>query len=95
MAQLSDQLFTGGTKEEGHDDVGVGDVGELGALFGEMPDVILEGFTRLLFAALEIPRVARTHVGSFKVPLEHSHEVVPVVDLSRWEVLELGSSSVR
>jgi hypothetical protein len=35
------------------------------------------------------------HVGSFEVPLEHSHEVVPVVDLSRWEVLELGSCSVR
>jgi hypothetical protein len=50
-----DQLFVGGTREEGHDDVGVGDVGELGALFGETPDVIPEGFTRLLFAASEIP----------------------------------------
>jgi hypothetical protein len=87
--------FAGGTREEGHDDVGVGDVGELGALFGETPDVIPEGFTQLLFAASEIPRVAGAHVGSFKVPLEHSHKVVPVVDLLRWEVLELGSSGVR
>jgi hypothetical protein len=50
-----DQLFAGGTREEGHDDVRVGDVGELGALLGETPDVIPEGFTRLLFVALKIP----------------------------------------
>jgi hypothetical protein len=54
-AQLSDQLFAGGTREEGHDDVGVGDVGKLGALFGEMSDVVLEGLTRLLFAASKVP----------------------------------------
>jgi hypothetical protein len=54
-AQLSDQLFTGGTREEGHDDVGVGDVGKLSALFGETPDVVPEGFAQLLFAASEIP----------------------------------------
>jgi hypothetical protein len=94
-AQLSAQLFAGGTREESHDDVGVGDVGELGALLGETPDVIPEGFTRLLFAASKIPRVAGAHVGSHEVPLEHSHEVVLVVDLLRWEVLELGSSGVR
>jgi hypothetical protein len=40
VAQLSDQLFAGGTREEGHDDVGVSDVGKLGALFGETPDVV-------------------------------------------------------
>jgi hypothetical protein len=64
-------------------------------LLGETPDVIPEGFTRLLFVASEIPRVAGAHVGSLEVPLEHSHEVIPVVDLSRWEVLELGSSGVQ
>jgi hypothetical protein len=90
-----DQLFAGGTREEGHDEVRVDDVGELGALLGETPDVISEGFTRLLLAASEIPRVAGAHVGSLEVPLEHSHEVVLVVDLSRWKVLELGSSGVR
>jgi hypothetical protein len=35
------------------------------------------------------------HVGSLEVPLEHSHEVVLVVDLSRWKVLKPGSSGVR
>jgi hypothetical protein len=54
-AHLSDQLFAGGAREEGHDNVGVSDVGELGALLGETLDVILEGFTRLLLAASEIP----------------------------------------
>jgi hypothetical protein len=55
MAQLSDQLFIGGTREEGHDDIGVSDVGKFGALFGETPDVVPEGFAQLLFAASEIP----------------------------------------
>jgi hypothetical protein len=54
MAQLLDQLFVGGAREEGHDDVGVSDVGKLGALFGETPDVVPEGLARLLFAASEI-----------------------------------------
>jgi hypothetical protein len=54
-AQLSDQLFVGGTREEGHDDVRVGDVGKLGALFAETPDVVLEGLARLLFTALKVP----------------------------------------
>jgi hypothetical protein len=55
VAQLSDQLFASGTREEGHDDVGVGDVGKLGALFGKMPDVVPEGFAQLLFIASEVP----------------------------------------
>jgi hypothetical protein len=54
-AQLLDQLLAGGTREEGHDDIGVGDVGKLGALFGETPDVVLEGLARLLFVASEVP----------------------------------------
>jgi hypothetical protein len=55
MAQLSDQLFVGGAREEGHNHVGVGDVGELGTLPGETLDVIPEGFSWLLLAAPEVP----------------------------------------
>jgi hypothetical protein len=55
VTQLSDQLFTGGTREEGHDDIGVGDVGKFSALFGETLDVVLEGLARLLFTASEVP----------------------------------------
>jgi hypothetical protein len=61
---------------------------------GETPDVIPEGFTRLLLAASEVPRVAGTHVGPLEISLEHPHEIVPVVDLSRRKILELGSSGV-
>jgi hypothetical protein len=64
-------------------------------LLGETSDVIPKGFTWLLLAASEIPRVAGAHVGSLEVPLEHSHEVIPIVDLSRWKVLKPGSSGVR
>jgi len=34
------QLLAGGTGDEGSDDVGVHDVGELGALLGESPDEV-------------------------------------------------------
>jgi hypothetical protein len=93
-AQLSNQLLAGGAGEESHNYVGVGDVGELGTLPGEAPDVIPEGFTRFLLATPEIPRVAEAHVGSLEVSLEHPHEIVLVVDLLRREILEPGSSSV-
>jgi hypothetical protein len=39
-AQLPDKLLASGSREESHDDVGVGDVGNLGALFGETPDIV-------------------------------------------------------
>jgi hypothetical protein len=93
-AQLSDQLLAGGSREEGHDHVRVGDVGEFGALPGEAPDVISEEFTQFLLATPEVPRVAGVHVGPLEVSLKHPHEIVPVMDLSRWEILEPGSSGV-
>jgi hypothetical protein len=37
--QLADQVVTGGAGEERSDDVGVSDVGELGALLGELVNV--------------------------------------------------------
>jgi hypothetical protein len=55
MAKLSDQLFAGGAREEGHNHVGVGDVWKLSALSGETPDVISKRFTWLLLAASEVP----------------------------------------
>jgi hypothetical protein len=61
---------------------------------GEAPDVIPEGFTWFLLAALEVPRVAEAHVGPLEISLKHPYEIVPVVDLSRWEILEPGSGGV-
>jgi hypothetical protein len=95
VSQLSDQLFAGGSREKSHDDVGVGDIGKLGVLFGETLDIVTEGLTRLLFTTPEVLRVTRAHVGPLEVSFEHSHQVVLVVDLSRREVLEPCSYGVR
>jgi hypothetical protein len=62
---------------------------------GEASDVILEGFTWFLLATPEISRVAGAHVGPLEVSLEHPHEIVPVMDLLRREILKPGSSGVR
>jgi len=61
------QLFVGCASNEGSDDVGVCDVGKLGALLGESPDEISERLVRLLPAAPEIPGISRTHVCALEV----------------------------
>jgi hypothetical protein len=94
-AQLPDKLLASGSREESHDDVGVGDVGKLSALFGETPDIVTERLVQLLFTTPEVPRVAEVHVGPLEVPFEHSHQIILVVNLSRWEILEPCSSGVR
>jgi hypothetical protein len=70
-AQLSDQLLASGFREKSHDDVGVGDVGELSALFGETSDIVTEGLARLLFTVPEVLRVAGAYIGPLEVPFEH------------------------
>jgi len=64
------QLLAGGTGDEGSDDVGVCDVGELGALLGESPNEVSEGLIGLLSAAPEVLGVPRTHVCALEVPDE-------------------------
>jgi hypothetical protein len=93
-AQLLGQLFASGSREKSHDDVRVGDVGKLGALCRETPFIIAEGLVWLLFTTPEILRVTRAHVTPLEVPFEHPLEVVLVVDLSRWEILEPRSSGI-
>ena len=56
------QLLASGVSDECPNDVGVCDVGELGALLGETPDEVSERLVRLLPAAREVPRVSRAHV---------------------------------
>jgi hypothetical protein len=94
-ALLLDKPLASGPREESHDDIGVGDVGKLGALFRETPDIVTERLVRLLFTTLKVPRVAGAHVGPLEVPFEHSHQIIPVMDPSRWEILEPCSSGVR
>jgi hypothetical protein len=64
-------------------------------LFGETPDIVTKRLIRLLFTTPKVLRVAGAHVGPLEVPLEHSHQIIPVVDLSRWEILKPCSSGVR
>jgi len=64
------QLLAGGAGDEGPDDIGVGDVGELGALLGEPSDEVSEGLIRLLPTAPEVLGISRTHICALEVPDE-------------------------
>ena len=66
--------------EERTDDVGVDDARQRVALFGEAPDVVAQGLTGLLLAALEVPRVARVHVHALKVADKDLAKVCPAAD---------------
>jgi hypothetical protein len=50
------------------------------ALLGETLDVILQGFTLLLLATLQIPGVAGLHVCALKVVGEDLLEILPTID---------------
>ena len=54
-AKRVDERLAGRAIDEGIDDIGVGDVGELVALLGEMLDVLREGLVEPLPAVVEIP----------------------------------------
>jgi hypothetical protein len=64
------QLLASGAGDERPDDVGLYDVGELGALLGEMPDEVSERLVRLLPIAPNVLGVSRAHVCALKVPDE-------------------------
>ena len=62
-----DKCLTGRATDEGVDDVGVGDVGELIVLLGEMLDVLPEGLVGPLPAAMKVPRVLGLSVCTLEV----------------------------
>jgi hypothetical protein len=84
---LTHQVAAGGAGEERADDIRVGDIGQLGALLRESPDVVLERLSCLLAAASEIPGVPRAHVRALEVAGEGLDQVVPVGDLPRRQML--------
>jgi hypothetical protein len=84
----------GGAGEEHADDIRIGDVGQLGALLRESPDVVPERLSRLLSAALEIPGVSGAHVRALEIAGEGLDQVIPVGDLPRRQVLQPGPSGV-
>jgi hypothetical protein len=92
--QLAHQVVASGTGEERADNIWVGDVGQLGALLRKSPDVVPEGFSRLLVAASEIPGVPRAHVRALEVAGKGFDQVVPVGDLRRRQMLQPGLGGV-
>lgn len=63
-----DEGLVGHAGDKCSNDVGIYDVGELTALFGELADVLSKGFTCFLFVGLEVPGVSRAHVSASEVP---------------------------
>ena len=61
------QGLVGGPKQEGPDDVGVSDVGQLVALPGEALDVPTKSFLGLLLVVFEISWVPRMNVYALEV----------------------------
>jgi hypothetical protein len=78
--QFMDQGLAVRPAEECTDDIGVDDARQQVALLGATPDVVVQGLTELLLAALEVPRVARAHVRALKVADEDLAEVCPTAD---------------
>jgi hypothetical protein len=92
--QFAHQVAASGAGEEPPNDIRVGDVGQLGALLRKPPDVLSQGFPCLLAATSEIPRVPRAHVRALEVSSEGFHQVVPVGDLRRRQMLQPGLGGV-
>ena len=72
--------LVGGPRQEGSYDVGIGDVGQLIALLGEVPDLPTKSFPGLLSTVFEIPWVPKTLVRALEVPHENLFQVCPTLD---------------
>jgi hypothetical protein len=92
--QFAHQVSASGAGKESPDDIRVGNVGQLGALLRKPSDVLSEGLPWLLAAASEVPRVPRAHVHALEVSRESFDQIVPVRDLRRRQMLQLGSGGV-
>ena len=86
-----DERLAGCATYEGIDDVGVGDVGELIALLGEMLDVLLEGLVGPLPVVVEVPQVLGPSVRTLEVADEDRMEITPAADAARLELLKPSS----
>jgi hypothetical protein len=93
--QFADQFTAGGAGKESTYDVGVGDIGEFGALLGKSMDVLMQSLILLLLTTLEVLGILGAHVYALEIPPKYSNLVFPVIDLGRWEVLKPCSSGVR
>ena len=95
MAEHMDKGLTGCAADEGIDDIGVGDVGELIALLGEALNVLPEGLVSPLPIVAEILGVPWASVGTLEVVNEDRTEIAPAADATRLELLKPSSSQAR
>ena len=91
MAEHMDEGLIDHAIDEGINNIGVGDVGELIALLGEMLDVLLEGLVGPLPVVVEVPQVLGPSVRTLEVADEDRMEITPAVDAARLELLEPSS----
>jgi hypothetical protein len=82
------EVPTGRALEEGVHDLGLSHAWELSAALGEAPYKIPERFAKFLGARPQVPGVSKKHVRALEVPQEHADQIIPVVDLTGWQVLE-------
>jgi hypothetical protein len=61
---------------------------ELHAALGEAPYEVPERFARPLGAGAQVPGIPRAHVRALEVAHERADQIIPVVDLAGWLVLE-------
>ena len=87
-SKLVHQHLVDGAGDECPDDIGVGDVGELGALLGETPHEVSERLIMLLPATPKVTGVPRAHVCALKVPDKDLDHVSPAMDQTLREVLK-------
>jgi hypothetical protein len=78
-ADLVDQGATRSVIPEGRNDIGVCHTWECVALLGKTSNVIQEGLTLLLLAALEVLGVVEAHIGALEVAGEDLPQVAPMV----------------
>jgi hypothetical protein len=76
------------------DDVGISYTRELVAFLWETRAVISEGFAQLLPAALQIPRVTRTHVHALDVAGEDLSEDIPTMNDVSWQMIKPGAGKI-
>jgi hypothetical protein len=84
MIELRHQGMARRAGLECQDGVGVVHPWELMALLREAPNVISEGFTRLLPAALQVLWVARPHIHALEVVGEDLFKILLAIDDVSW-----------
>jgi hypothetical protein len=86
--ELTHEVPAGRALEEGVHNLGVGHARELYTALGETPFEVQERLVGILGACTQVPGVPRAHVRAQEVSHKGADQVVPVVDLTGWQVLE-------